>query len=205
MRFLSLFVYLSVIGVALPALAQPTPSVPSLSQEQVDRLNLGEILVDLNTELEPPVGDALGVIDASAEACFAIISDFSIQSTWVEDIILSEVTGEEEGGIVLTRGITDTPWPMEDRVWSNRTWNGQTEVDGVMVYVSWFDYIPGSGNLEDVEGYWLLIPWGDDGSKTLLRYHIAIDLGTPMPDFLLNWGTENMLPTRVMGLRSHFD
>jgi len=204
MRFRTLFAFVATFLFALPVLAQPTPVIPSLSQDQVDRLNAGEVLVDLNADLDPPVGDAIGVIDAPPEAVFAIVSDFARQSSWLDDVTLSEVVGEEEGGIVLCHGITDTPWPMEDREWTNRTWNGQMEVDGVPVYVSNWVYVPGSGNLEASEGYWLMVPWGDDGSKTLLRYYLVIDLGTPMPDFLLNWGSENMLPTRITGLRALF-
>ena len=204
MRKRTLFAFLTTFLFALPALAQPTPTVPSLSQDQVDRLNAGEVLVDLNAELTPPVGDALGIIDATPEAVYAIVADFANQSTWVDDVTLSEVVGEEEGGIQLCHGITDTPWPMEDREWTNRVWNGQMDVDGVPAYVSNWVYVPGSGNLGHSEGYWLMFPWGEDGSKTLLRYYLVIDLGTPMPDFILNWGSENMLPTRVTGLRGQF-
>ena len=75
------------------------------------------------------------------------------------------------------------------------------QVDGMDVNLSVFEYVQGSGNLVDVQGYWLLLPWGDDGSQSLVRYHVAIDLGTWLPDFLLEWSTENFLPMKIQGLR----
>jgi hypothetical protein len=158
----------------------------------------------MNGEVQPPVADAIGVVSASPEQVIAVVSDFENHSEWFEDLTLAEIVGREEGGIVVIRGVTDTPWPMEDREWTNRTWNGEREVDGVSAYVSTWDYVEGSGNLEDTEGYWLIIPWNEDGTQSLVRYYMILDLGTPMPDFLVNWGAENMLPSRIQGIRDRF-
>ncbi len=204
MRTSTLIAFTTTLLLGLPALAQPTPVIPSLSQEQVDRLNSGEILVQMNGEVDPPIADAIGVIDATPEQVFAIVADFSRHTEWFDDLALAEVVGEEEGGIVVIHGITDTPWPMDDREWTNRTWGGPMEVDGVAAYISTWAYIEGSGNLENTEGYWLMIPWNEDGTKTLTRYYMILDLGTPMPDFLINWGAENMLPSRIQGIRDRF-
>jgi hypothetical protein len=184
----------------LSALAQPTPSVPSLSAAEVSRLNAGEILVAVIPG-ELPVGDALGVLDAPPEQVLEVIRDFPRHSEFMRDMALSEIVGQE-GEFTLQHGITDTPWPMADREWTLRTWSGPLEVDGVDCLISRWAYIPGSGNLVDTQGYWLLIPWGDDGSKTLMRYHIMVDLGTWLPNFLLEWSTENLLPERINGIRS---
>lgn len=200
MRIPSLCLVLGSLVVVATAYAQPTPSIPSLSQAQVERLNRGEVLVEV-VEGAVPVGDAIGVIDAPPEAVFALVSDFSRHQEFFDDTALSEVVGQD-GEYELHHGITDTPWPMDDREWTLRAWNGSTEVDGMQVFVSTWDYVPDSGNIVDTEGYYLMIPWGDDGSKTLLRYHISVDLGTWLPDFLLEWSTENMLPDQIEALRA---
>lgn len=202
MRTTTVCLILSVQLLALPALSQPTPTIPSLSNDQIERLNRGEILVEL-IEARVPVGDAIGVIDAPPAAVAAIIEDYDRHDEIFADTSLSEVVGQE-GQYTLQHGITDTPWPMADREWTLRAWTGPMEVEGMQVLVSTWDYVPDSGNLVDTEGYYLFIPWGDDGSKTLFRYHMMVDLGTWLPDFLLEWSTESMLPNQVQALRDQF-
>ena len=200
MRTLTLLSTVVVLLSVRPALGQHAPSIPSLSNDQISRLNQGEILIDVIPG-EVPVGDVLGVIDAPPEALHAIIADVSRHDEIFADTSLSEVVGQD-GEYLLQHGITDTPWPMADREWTLRAWSGPMEVEGLAVLVSTWEYVPDSGNIVDTEGYYLLIPWGDDGSKTLLRYHIMVDLGTWLPDFLLEWSTENMLPDQVRALRA---
>lgn len=202
MRMGKITAFLAMCLLALPALAQPTPQLPTLSQDQVNRLNNGEILAEFNSD-EEAIGDVMGVVDAPPEQVLAVIADFPGQTEWIDDLSTAEVVGED-GEYELQHGVTDTPWPMDDRTWTIRAWNGPMEVDGVPVQVSTWTYVPDSGNIENTEGYWLLLPWGDDGSKTLVRYYIILDLGGAMPDFLLDWGNENMLPTRIRGLRTKF-
>ncbi|MCA9565832.1 MAG: SRPBCC family protein [Myxococcales bacterium] len=202
MRKMSLTL-LVMVALLLPSLVladPPEPHIPSLSAEQVDRLNNGEILVEV-VNGDVPIGDVLGVVDAPAQQVLDIIVDFDSWHEFMPSMTETEVTSTE-GEYYICRAVTDTPWPMDDRVYSFRAWAGETEVDGMTVLTSNWDYVEGSGNLEDTEGYWLLIPWGEDGSKTLVRYYLTADLGTWLPDFLLNWGTENMLPSLIEGLRS---
>ena len=196
-------VFLQTLVVVLlsgTAWGQVTPTIPTLSASQVEQLNAGEILVD-GVEGEIPTGNAIGVIDAPPAEVSALISDFNRHSEYFEDITLSELEGTE-GDYGLGRGITDTPWPMDDREWLLRMRTIETEVDGVPAYVSTWEYVPGSGNLVDTQGYYLCIDWGTDGTQTLLRYFISVDLGTWLPGFLLEWSMENMLPGRIEGLRA---
>ena len=202
MRMGKILAFLAVCLSALPALGQPEPHLPTLSQDQVNRLNNGEILAEFNND-EQAIGDVLGVVDAPPDQVLAVIADFPGQKDWIDDLSTAEVVGED-GEYELQHGVTDTPWPMDDRDWTIRAWSGPMEVDGAPVLVSTWTYVPDSGNIENTEGYWLLVPWGDDGTKTLVRYYIILDLGGAMPDFLLDWGNENMLPTRIRGLRTKF-
>jgi hypothetical protein len=188
-----------LLPLSLPALSQTPPEIPSLSQDEVSRVNRGEVIVNV-IEGAIPVGDAIGVIDATPQAVMAVLADIDHQEDIFDDTSLSEVVGHD-GDYILQHGITDTPWPMADREWTIRVWQGPMEVDGMQVLVSTWDYVPGSGNLVDTHGYYLLVPWGDQGQQTLLRYHISVDLGTWLPRFLLDWSTENMLPDQITALR----
>lgn len=201
MRSVVFFQILLVVILSSAAWGQVTPEIPTLSASQVELLNAGEILVD-SIEGEIPTGTAIGVIDALPAEVSALISDFNRHSEYFEDITLSELESTD-GDYGIGRGITDTPWPMEDREWVLRMRTIETEVDGVPAYVSTWEYVPGSGNLVDTQGYYLCIPWGPEGAQTLMRYYITADLGTWLPDFVLEWSMENMLPGRIEGLRNH--
>jgi len=180
-----------------------TPSIPSLSQDQVNRLNEGELIIDV-VDAAVAIGDVMGVVNHPAERILRVIEDFDSHSEFMSDMSFSEVTGRD-GDDVLCHGITDTPWPMDDREWVNRARGGPANIDGLDVGVITFEYVEGSGNIVDAQGYWLAIPWGEDGSSTLLRFRLQIDLGSWLPDFLKEWGTANFLPIRITELRTRLD
>jgi len=196
----------------------------------MESLNEGEIIVDVGAnESDVPMGDTIGIIAATPEEVIRVIEDFDNYEEFMEDMAHAEILttaervreviedmddGDEilegldidalltfEGEGALCFGITDTPWPMDDREWIIRAEGGLTTIDGMEVVLSTFTFVPGAGNLVDIDGYWLLIPWGDDGSQTLARYHLEVDLGTWLPDFLLEWSTENFLPLKIQGIR----
>lgn len=193
--FLSLFYMTGLDAYAKP----PAPTIPVLSSDQVTRLNAGEILVEvINGAI--PIGDVLGVIDATPELVLESVLDFNHYTEFMPYMTQSEIVSQE-GSTYHCSGVTDTPWPMDDRIWSIIASAGPTEVEGLQVLVSTWDYVPESGNIQDTEGYWLLIPWGETGQKTLVRYYLVADLGTWIPDVILNWATENMLPGIIEGLR----
>ena len=49
------------------------------------------------------------------------------------------------------------------------------------------------------------VPWGDDGDETLLVAHMALDVGTWIPDFVLEWAQETFAPAPVLNLRRRLD
>lgn len=181
------------------AIAEMAPTIPSLSRDQVDRLNSGEIIIDV-VESAAPIGEAVGVIDASPETVMRIIEDFESYPEFMADVTTAEIRGEE-GDVRLLYGVNDTPWPMDDRDWVVRAHGGPIQLEGIDVIAAYWDYVPGSGNIENTSGYWLAMPWGADGSQTLLKYRVMVDLGTWLPDFLKTWATENFLPSKISSIR----
>ena len=208
-RQYSFFVSLCFVAfIAVPAWGQTerapmVPSIPSLSADQVQRLTDGEILID-TVQSAAPIGDVMGVINHTPEEVMTLVATFELHKEFYDDVIFSEVEGTD-GDFQLLHGITDTPWPMDDREWVLQAAGGPTQVDGVDVIVSTWSYVPDSGNLVDTHGYYLAIPWGSDGSQCLLRYRIQVDLGTWLPDFLLTWSQENFLPNKVRNIRTWLD
>jgi hypothetical protein len=189
----------TLMGLARSAAAQPTPVIPSLSQDQVARLEAGEILVEI-VGRERPVADALALIEAPAVRVLEVIEDFDHYTEFMPDFEEASIV-ERDGDVTICRMVIDTPWPMENRRLTVRSRSGPLQLDGVDVLFSDWDYIEGSGNMVDAEGYWLLVPWGDDGQRTLVRYYLVNDLGTWIPDFLLNWANENLVPQSIVAVR----
>jgi hypothetical protein len=197
---LRLALAIAVLSLASPAFADMTPAMPALSNAQVESLNGGEIITSV-VEGATPEGDAMGVVNASAETIARILEDFAAYPQWMEDQPTAEVRSEENG-VRRCYGVTDTPWPMDDRDWEVFAQGGPQQMDGVDVILLTWQHVPGTGNVVDTQGYWLLIPWGADGSQTLVRYRLRVDLGTWLPDFLMSWATENFLPNKIENLRS---
>jgi hypothetical protein len=190
---------LVVSFLAAPAWAQMDPGIPSLSQDQVTQLNSGNIILDV-VPGAAPIGDSLGVVNGAPAEVMAIIRDFNSHHEFFGDLAESEITGQD-GDATLCRGITDTPWPMDDRNWTIRVESSERNLDGLDILIAEWSYVVDSGNIVNTTGYWLLIPWGADGNQTLLRYRIQVDLGTWLPDFLLTWATEDFLPEKINALR----
>lgn len=198
MRFTISFLLLSLL-LPTVAFADPNPEVPSLSADQVERLQAGEVLIDV-IRLEGMVGDVMGVIEAPTAAVLEVIVDYDSYTDFMPYMVAWELQGQE-GEFQTFRGVTDTPWPMDDRYFVVRCWSGPREIDGIQALVSTWDYVPDTGNIADSEGYWLLLPWGEHGQHTLLRYYLLNDMGTWIPDFLMEWASGNLLPDTITAIR----
>jgi hypothetical protein len=196
----SLALLIGLTSLAAASRAQPVPVVPSLSRAQLARLEAGDVLVEV-VGRERPVSDTLALIDAPPPLVLEVIEDFDHYTEFMPDFTESEIVGRE-GEYTHCRMVVATPWPMEDRRLTVRTRSGSLQLDGVDALYSDWDYVEGSGNVVDTEGYWLLLPWGEDGQRTLLRYYLVADLGTWIPDFLISWANENMMPNTIAAIRN---
>ena len=198
MRFtISFFVLLLLFPTFVSA--DPNPEVPSLSADQVERLQAGEVLIDV-IRRDGMVADVMGVIEAPTQAVLDVIDDYDSYTEFMPYMVEWELHGQE-GEFQTYRGVTDTPWPMDDRYFVVRCWSGPREIDGIQALVNTWDYVPDTGNLADTEGYWLMLPWGEQGQHTLLRYYLLNDLGTWIPEFLMEWASGNLLPDTIAVIR----
>jgi hypothetical protein len=184
--------------VCVAAWANETPTYTPLSAEQATELLDGEIIVDLQRG-DPSRAETLALIHAPMRELGEIIADFDTATEWAP-ALTEQYTVERDGDAYILQTTTAIPWPIADRHFRTRaTWEFTT-VDGHEAFVNAFEYIEGSGNLDETYGYWLLIPYPDDPEYTYAKYVVYADPGIAVPEFLVRWVTRNALPDVIRAL-----
>lgn len=185
---------------ATPAWAQVTVRYPTQLESHQAELQNGEIIVDVNVDGTLVHSDTLALIDAPAESIFRVVADFAGQANWVPDLTEARVISGS-GERIVGQGTTDLAWPLTDRTWQINIYNRAQTFDGNSCFVSSWDYVPGSGDMIENDGYWLICPWAPDPSRSLVRYVFAADAGVSAPDFIERSVTANMVPNFINNLR----
>lgn len=135
------------------------------------------------------------VVEREAESLWPPLSGTGAQHAWVPYMKTASVTRVEANAIVCD-GLTNLPWPFRDRTWSVRM---TTRAGGSgSPYVASWEYVPGSGTLDDTSGSWALEPLS--GGRTRVKLTAMADLGKPVPGPLLRWAERKALPQMVDAL-----
>lgn len=185
------------------ALATEAPSVTPLSDEQVAELMDGDTIRDVASGT-PVRAEVVALIQAPMHELAEIIVDYDRATEWAPATPELAVSGRD-GEAYLVTGITALPWPIANRTWTMRAVFGETEVEGHNAWVDVFEYVEGSGNIDDSFGYWLLLPWPDDPSYTYVKYVVNADPGIALPEFVIRWATGNALPGLIEALGERHD
>jgi hypothetical protein len=188
----------SVVFVVLAstALAQPvTP--PPLDASETARLAAGDILVrDF-----PPTGGkgvasrAIGVIDAPPTEVWAIVSTCKLFFQFMPRVKKSWVKAEPGVGELCHVELT-MPFPLTD-LWSDSTQVAHEEPAGHF-QLSW-TMVRGSYHRSD--GSWMLVPFGEGGSKCLVVYSVDTEPRMIIPDGLIRLGQNSSLPEVITRIR----
>jgi hypothetical protein len=109
-------------------------------------------------------------------------------------VVKSETT-PGDGGAILNAQELDLPWPIGNRHFTVRLVEERSEDGG---YSFKFDYVKGSGNVEDTRGHWSIEPW-KGGSR--VAYVLWTDPGGAIPKWALNRASRRTLPEVVTALR----
>ena len=196
---------LAIAIFALPALAhaQEAPHFHELDAEEAADL------MDGGVERELVRGDVLraeviGLIQAPVAELAEIVTDFANMTEWAPATERYNVL-EDNGDHYIIDGETRLPWPIANRTWNMRTEYSYQDVDGHEAFVYTYQYIPGSGNLNDSFGYYLMLPWPDDPSWTYVRYVVNADPGVALPDAVIRWATRNALPDIIGNMRERHE
>lgn len=186
--------------VSFAASASETPAPPALTDAQRATIEAGEVYVAVERDDSDNRAELIAIIDGAPSDVFDVIVDFASYERWVDDQIESTVVSRDGNHAVL-QGETRVP------VFRNRTYRlndtQRTESrDGHTVYIDEWDYIDGSGNMEENEGFWFVMPYEGDPNRTLIRMVLHADLGMFLPPAVINWGTRRALPDLAAGIQS---
>lgn len=200
MRFtltiIAFFMFTSLPGMLS---AQEEPAFPELTDEERELILEGEIIVDTIRARQSPTGlnrgQSVGMICAPIDELLEIVQDFENQSVWFPDMEESIVIDREAR---IGQGRTHMPWPLADRRWQITAQISEEDTDLGTAYVMQYEYIEESGNMDEMHGYWIMMPWEND--CVLMRYVINADLGMALPDAIINWASRRLLPGVITGL-----
>ena len=185
-------------GLAAAIEVEP-PSIRQLSAAQIALLKKGETIRSMDTNM-PFRGEVIGLIQAPVEELAAVLRDYPKQTQWAPSMAEMRLI-RREGECDILGGVTDLPWPVPDRTWKMRAWVGYKTVSGRRAWVNLFKYIPGSGNMNESAGYWVVSALPADPSWPYCRHVLYGDPGIPLPDFVIRLASRTTLPAIMSSLR----
>ncbi len=139
-------------------------------------------------------GCVLGYIPAPPDAVMAVLRRAGDYDLYMPMVVRSD-TNPGAGGAVLNEQELDLPWPIGDRHFTVRLVEERSQDGG---YSFKFDYVKGSGNIEDTRGHWSIEPWK---GGSLVSYLLWTDPGGVVPMWAVNRASRRSLPEVVVALR----
>ena len=190
------------LALCLPTvsvLAQTTPVTPlELSELQMAVVLSGGHL-ESHEAGQRVHAEIIGLLHSPVQTVFDTIMDFDHEDEWFPDERNTRIVRVEDGR-TYGRGETNMPWPITDREWEVFATTADETLGGVECKVIRYQYVEGTGNLDAMDGHWLLVPYGDNAEWTILRYVIDVDIGVALPRAVVTWGTTSVLPNMVENL-----
>ena len=194
-----------LIAVLVPTAAAdpagaPPPLPPPPSAAEAARLASGEVLVASRPVAAPralaeEVGR--GIINAPPERVFAAVVDFAHYQEWVPFVKRSDATPQGDGSVVSFQSLA-LPFPLNRRYYKIQARSGVSGEGPGRVWRAWWHYLPGTGNVADHYGWWVLVPYGE--GRTLGTCVLYTDPGH-MPAWAVHRGTAETMPYVFSGLR----
>lgn len=178
--------------------ATPCPTIRSLPRDLLESAT-GEPLITMATEPGSSlrVGTAIARVEAPIEVVFGIVTDHDAFSRIFEQVHKSITLGAEGTRRIVYMDI-DLPFPIANRHYEVELDQSRHGPPERPCYESRWQYLPGSGNIEDNHGRWELV---GEGAHTWLAYVAFVDPGGRMPAWTVNWAARKALPLMVDSVR----
>jgi hypothetical protein len=178
----------------------PPPLPPPPSAAEAARLASGEVLLASRREAPLPLAEVMGrgIFDAPPERVFAAVTDFAHYQEWVPFVRRSDAAPQRDGSVVSFQSLA-LPFPLGRRYYKIRARSAVSEAGGGRVWRAWWRYLPGTGNVADHHGWWVLVPFGE--GRTLGACLLYTDPGHGLPAWAVHRGTAETMPYVFSGLR----
>lgn len=189
----------AVLLSAAQLAASESPSIRELSSDEVAELMEGGTLRALRRG-EPLRAEVIGLIRAPVGELAPILTDYPNIPEWAPATTDIEIVGAGDGCTYI-EGVTRLPWPITNRTWRMCSRSEWGRVDGQDAFVYRFDYVHGTGNIDESFGFWVLYPLPEQPEWTYVRYVVNADPGIAIPPAVISWATGRALPDLIEGLR----
>jgi hypothetical protein len=164
-----------------------------LSDEQQREVLSGKTVVQLmplGTERLTEVV-AVALMDSAPERLFELLTDVEKFVEFMPHVKISRAERQSDGTIINHQELS-LPFPITDRQYDVRITNGVKGVGAQRVWESAWTHVPGSGNISETRGAWVLTEGGP--GRTLLLYHVFTDPGGLIPRWAYNLAVTQSLP-----------
>lgn len=183
-----------MFGASLPLAAAPArPAFDSLSEEELARVERGEIVVNVSKSSSAVKHfRVVGQINASAKRAYDVFIDFPSYAE-IFHIKESRVV-RQDGNVLHVRATIEAPWPFGDRWVINETRLEPSDYG--------FTFQRVEGSITEYNGHVRIVPKGPERSHV---YYVAkADPGIPfLPAWLLNHFQASMLPDTIKHVREY--
>jgi len=179
----------------------PPPLPPPPSAVETARLLTGEVLLasrPVAAARAPAEETGEGIVNAPPERVFAAVADFAHYREWVPFVQRSDATPQADGSVVSFQSLS-LPFPLGRRFYKIQARSGVSGEGAGRVWRAWWHYLPGTGNVADHRGWWVLVPYGE--GRTLGTCLLYTDPGRGLPAWAVHRGTAETMPYVFSGLR----
>lgn len=173
----------------------------SLTGAQKRVLASGGVHIEIKKSGGANIGTVIGLVKAPVSEIAPIVADCGKYSDWRDSLLNTSVVKKESASVLVCKGTAKVPFPASNRNGHFRVENKNETVADVASFTSVYGYIEGTGNLEDMFGYWLLQPFDGNPEYTVIKHILSVDIGGWLPDFLVRWATSRVLPDTIYGVR----
>lgn len=185
--------------VSDPAGAPPAVPPPPTAAE-VARLATGEVLLASRPAGPRSLAEEVGrgLFDAPPQRVFAAVVDFAHYQEWVPFVKRSDARPQADGSVISFQSLA-LPFPLGNRYYDIAARSSVPGPGTGPAWRAWWRYLPGTGNVADHHGWWVLVPYGQ--GKTLGTCVLYTDPGGGLPAWGVHRGTAETMPYVFSGLR----
>ena len=184
------------LSCSLVALAEQV-TVPALTDAEKKKLSEGGVVLHETkpTDNRGVSAEAFGVVDAAPDEVWPVVRDCEHFSQFLPSTKKSWKKGE--GADAICYDEIELPFPLTN-LWAET--KSVTRFEPANHYMREWSFVKGTYRRN--KGSWRVVPWGDDGKKSLVIYAVDSDPSMLVPDWILRAAQTGSVPKLFEGVRN---